>query len=85
MTTRLAQRSPLPRPDTDTMTSMNPVTSTADPHAHQCGSPEDALVMDLLHEHVPIALLCDLTAPEGPPSAQILAEEGLPDSTWWER
>jgi hypothetical protein len=40
--------------------------------------------MTLLHDHVPLALLCDLTLPEGPESAAILAEEGEPESRWWE-
>jgi hypothetical protein len=44
----------------------------------------DAAVMTLLHDHVPLALLCDLTLPEGPESAAILAEEGEPESRWWE-
>jgi len=47
-------------------------------------APEDALVMGLLSQHIPIALLCDLSAPEGPASEQILAEEGLPETAWWE-
>ena len=46
---------------------------------------EEADVMDLLHEHVPLALLCDLSAPEGPQSAEILAEEGQPAETWWKQ
>ena len=45
---------------------------------------DDALVMSLLHEHVPLALLCDLTAPEGPASREILDTEGEPAQRWWE-
>ena len=41
-------------------------------------------VMDLLAEHVPLALLADLVAPGGPESSEILAAEGLPDDAWWE-
>jgi hypothetical protein len=41
-------------------------------------------VMDLLAEHVPLALLADLVSPEGPGSSEILAAEGLPDDAWWE-
>jgi len=41
-------------------------------------------VMDLLAEHVPLALLADLVSPEGPGSSEILASEGLPDDAWWE-
>ena len=33
---------------------------------------EDSEVMDLLQEHVPLALICDLSRPEGPHSAEIL-------------
>jgi hypothetical protein len=40
-------------------------------------------VMDLLHDHVPLALLCDLTTPEGPHSVEILLEEGQPAEAWW--
>ncbi len=61
----------------------SPAASTT-PSAAEALAPEDALVMGLLHQHIPIALLCDLSAPEGPASAQILAEEGLPDIAWWE-
>lgn len=46
--------------------------------------PADVAVMTLLHDHVPLALLCDLTLPDGPESAAILAEEGAPESRWWE-
>lgn len=45
----------------------------------------DEAVMTMLHDHVPLSLLCDLSAPEGPQSEQILAEEGEPESRWWER
>lgn len=47
--------------------------------AHDPGS-----VMDLLAEHVPLALLADLAAPDGPVSQEILETEGLPDDAWWE-
>ncbi len=45
---------------------------------------DDALVMTLLHEHVPLALLCDLTATEGPTSREIFDVEGEPAQRWWE-
>ena len=45
----------------------------------------DDIVMSLLHEHVPLALLCDLSLVDGPTSAAILETEGAPDSRWWER
>ena len=38
-----------------------------------------AEMMDLLHEHVPLALLADLADPAGPASPEILQEEGLPE------
>ena len=41
--------------------------------------------MTLLHDHVPLALLCDLTLTDGPTSAAILAAEGEPETRWWER
>lgn len=43
----------------------------------------DDNVMTLLHNHVPLSLLCDLRAPDGPQSAEILAAEGEPVSRWW--
>jgi hypothetical protein len=46
---------------------------------------DDEHVMALLHEHVPLALLCDLSEPEGPTSAEILEAEGGPDDHWWEQ
>ena len=45
---------------------------------------EDELVMTILQEHVPLALLVDLTDTEGPRSAEIMAEEGGPETRWWE-
>lgn len=46
---------------------------------------QDEHVMSLLHEHVPLALLCDLAESEGPTSAEILAVEGVPVEHWWEQ
>jgi hypothetical protein len=45
----------------------------------------DTVVMTLLQDHVPLALLCDLTMTDGPTSAAILAAEGEPETRWWER
>jgi hypothetical protein len=45
---------------------------------------DDELVMTILQEHVPLSLLVDLTDTAGPKSAEILAEEGEPDTRWWE-
>jgi hypothetical protein len=41
-------------------------------------------VMQLLAEHVPLALLADLATPDGPVSQVILETEGLPGDAWWE-
>ena len=41
-------------------------------------------VLDLLAEHVPLALIVDLVTPEAT-SAEILEVEGLPDQAWWEK
>ena len=57
---------------------MKTVTSTTAPE-------QDELVMDLLHQHVPLALVCDLTEDEGPSSAEILQTEGAPADHWWEQ
>ena len=46
---------------------------------------DESDVMEMLQEHVPLALLCDLSTPEGPHSAEILAEEGQPADTWWKQ
>jgi hypothetical protein len=62
------------------------VNSTDRIHAEMLDRSEheaDEVVMTLLHDHVPLALICDLTNLRGPSSARILAEEGQPDSAWW--
>jgi hypothetical protein len=43
----------------------------------------DKTVMTMLHDHVPLSLLCDLRATDGPESAEILAQEGAPAVHWW--
>ncbi|WP_066581754.1 hypothetical protein [Cellulomonas timonensis] len=55
--------------------------SPVDPAAPAAGAP--AAVMDLLAEHVPLALLADLAAVDGPVSQAILESEGLPADEWW--
>ncbi len=45
---------------------------------------DSGTVMGLLAEHVPLALLADLVAPDGPVSQEILESEGLPEDAWWE-
>lgn len=60
---------------TASTTSLTVTTSSAD----------DVHVMSLLHEHVPLALLCDLSQPEGPTSAEILRVEGGSDDRWWDQ
>ena len=44
----------------------------------------DDRVMGLLSEHVPLSLIVDLSAPEGPDSQEILTEEGEPEDVWWD-
>lgn len=63
------------------MTQMTQTTQMSDVAAV---APTDDVVMSMLHEHVPLSLLCDLAA-DGPGSAEILAREGTPDVRWWER
>ena len=41
-------------------------------------------VNGLLAAGVPLTLLVDLTTPDGPSSAAVLEEEGLPADPWWE-
>ena len=50
------------------------------------GAPDqrDAVMMHLLHEHVPLSLLVDLAEPRSPDSAAICAAEGEPSDPWWE-
>ena len=71
---------------TTTCTTSGTTTGTA---ARAAGTavldPVDTVVMTLLHDHVPLALLCDLTLTDGPTSAAILAAEGEPETRWWER
>ena len=59
------------------------MASVNEPLQNVTDTPEP--VMDLLHEHVPLALLCDLTILEGPRSAEILHEEGHPVDAWWQQ
>ena len=60
---------------------MDTVTGAAKPAIVREG--DDLAVMTMLQEHVPLSLLIDLTAPDGPSSAEILAEEGAPETAWW--
>ena len=59
------------------------MSDNAQPDPHQ-NPADDELVMAILQEHVPLALLVDLTDTAGPASAEILAEEGEPETRWWE-
>ena len=63
---------------------MSDVPETDPTAAAAPGAEADEQVMDLLAEHVPLALLVDLITPEGPASADILRTEGMPDDAWWE-
>ena len=67
---------------TNTTSQTETTESTETPLVHDAA---DEAVMSMLHEHVPLSLLCDLTSPEGPESAEILAEEGEPEDRWWEQ
>ena len=71
----------------------DPTARTGDPIGGDDGEPAGAptlphpdpeQVMDLLADHVPLALLMDLVTPDGPASADILRDEGMPDDAWWE-
>ena len=66
-----------------TKTTTKGITVTTTPSAEPAR--DDEMVMSLLQEHVPLALICDLSEPEGPTSAEILAAEGGPDEHWWEQ
>lgn len=46
---------------------------------------DESPIMTMLHEHVPLSLLWDLTDPQGPVSEEILATEGEPEQRWWEQ
>lgn len=39
----------------------------------------------MLQGHVPLSLLCDISTPGGPASAEILTEEGGPVEPWWQQ
>ena len=61
------------------------MTASNEPALESTEHTDESEVMDLLQEHVPLALICDLSTPEGPHSAEILAEEGQPTDTWWKQ
>ncbi len=63
--------------------TMKTVTRTGDDPV-AVPPPDDELVMTMLQEHVPLALVCDLTEPSGPTSQEILDTEGEPADRWWE-
>ncbi len=48
------------------------------------GENDDDLVMAMLGQHLPLALLVDLTDADGPESEQIFTVEGVPENRWWE-
>ena len=54
---------------------------------HQPERRDDATeqTKELLEEHVPLSLIMDLTAPDGPHSKEILDAEGAPEQAWWEQ
>ena len=63
---------------------METVTLTEATATEATDAPLDDLVMTMLQEHVPLALLCDLTQTDGPTSQEILTTEGEPVDRWWE-
>ena len=63
---------------------METVTLTEATATEATDAPRDDLVMTMLQEHVPLALLCDLTETDGPSSQEILSTEGEPADRWWE-
>ena len=68
-----------------TATDSTQDTPTGQGLAPDADSAADLAVMTLLHDHVPLALLCDLTLTDGPTSAARIAAEGEPETRWWER
>lgn len=67
---------------TDTMTDTVTDTMTDTVTDRLTVAPTDELVMTMLHDHVPLSLICDLRS-DGPASAEILAAEGSPTVAWW--
>ncbi|MGN6613129.1 MAG: hypothetical protein ACTHLJ_15275 [Angustibacter sp.] len=63
--------------DGSTDDTIDATDQTADEAAEQ--------TKELLEEHVPLSLIMDLTAPDGPHSKEILDAEGAPDEAWWEQ
>ena len=64
----------------------DPTTSEATAGAIPEGpveGPTERPVRALLAQHLPLSLLVDLAAPEGPDSSAICAAEGCPDDPWW--
>ena len=59
------------------------MTSSADVPLTET-KPSSAAAMTMLRSQVPLSLLCDLSDPDGPLSAEIFAQEGEPEQRWWE-
>ncbi|NMR21098.1 hypothetical protein [Cellulomonas fimi] len=68
-------------PDVERATEWTGAGTVADAPEPPIAAPD---VMELLAEHVPLALLVDLAAPDGPVSTAILETEGLPEDAWWD-
>ncbi|MBO3087694.1 hypothetical protein [Cellulomonas dongxiuzhuiae] len=69
-----------------------PIDAGRTPEPASIGPDESVVVLgvdtaqhaqELLAEHVPLTLLVDLLRPTGETSAELLADEGLPDEPWW--
>ncbi|GAB7193313.1 hypothetical protein NUM3379_40220 [Kineococcus sp. NUM-3379] len=52
-------------------------------HQDHGSNPEPALSM--LQDHIPLSLIMDMVAPDGPHSRELLETEGLPEQEWWTR
>lgn len=72
-----------PREDDEAVTDLEP-DAAAREAVEQADVEASAEVMNLLAQHVPLALLADLVSPDGPASPRILEDEGLPDVEWWQ-
>ena len=51
--------------------------------SHQDGQRGSAPGMAMLQDHIPLSLIMDMTAPDGPRSRELLESEGLPEQEWW--
>ena len=62
---------------------MSDPTTSEGPAERRAAGPTERPVRALLAQHLPLSLLVDLAAPDGPDSSAICAAEGCPSSSWW--